>query len=158
MVRHGARLEIDARARAARSDRCLAHVEMHVPAIAAEAVQPENLLAQDVEVIVNAWNRNIIPWWLLLPQGVSGAIKKKGGLRPFRELGACRELPSATPYKLLALLWSALLFPRTPQSPQPLIPARGKGELQKEHQMGILYIGFLGFSAICFISTYHVSA
>jgi hypothetical protein len=26
-----------------------------------------DLLNQDVEVIVNAWNRNIIPWWLLLP-------------------------------------------------------------------------------------------
>jgi len=35
-----------------------------------------DLIDQDVDVIVNAWNRNIIPWWLLLPQGVSGAIKK----------------------------------------------------------------------------------
>jgi O-acetyl-ADP-ribose deacetylase (regulator of RNase III) len=26
-----------------------------------------DLIDQDVEVIVNAWNRNIIPWWLLLP-------------------------------------------------------------------------------------------
>ena len=25
-----------------------------------------DLLDQDVDVIVNAWNRNIIPWWLLL--------------------------------------------------------------------------------------------
>ena len=32
-----------------------------------------DLLGQDVEVIVNPWNRNIIPWLLLLPQGVSGA-------------------------------------------------------------------------------------
>ena len=39
-----------------------------------------DLLDQDVEVIVNAWNRNIIPWWLLLPQGVSGAIKRRAGL------------------------------------------------------------------------------
>lgn len=46
-----------------------------------------DLLAQtDVEVIVNAWNRNFIPWWLLLPQGVSGAIKQRGGYGPFREL------------------------------------------------------------------------
>ena len=37
-----------------------------------------DLLDQDVDVIVNAWTRNIIPWWLLLPQGVSGAIKKRG--------------------------------------------------------------------------------
>ncbi len=45
-----------------------------------------DLLDQEVDVIVNAWNRNIIPWWLLLPQGVSGAIKKRGGTMPFREL------------------------------------------------------------------------
>jgi O-acetyl-ADP-ribose deacetylase (regulator of RNase III) len=52
-----------------------------------------DLLDQDVEVIVNAWNRNIIPWWLLLPQGVSGAIKKRGGLAPFRELGRMKAIP-----------------------------------------------------------------
>ena len=46
-----------------------------------------DLLDQPVEVIVNAWNRNWIPWWLLLPQGVSGAIKRKAGLTPFRQLG-----------------------------------------------------------------------
>lgn len=51
-----------------------------------------NLLDQPVEVIVNAWNRNIIPWWLLLPQGVSGAIKKQGGYQPFRELARCGPL------------------------------------------------------------------
>jgi len=45
-----------------------------------------DLLKQDVEAIVNAWNRNVIPWWLLLPQGVSGAIKRHGGTSPFREL------------------------------------------------------------------------
>ncbi len=27
-----------------------------------------------------------IPWWLLLPQGVSGAIKRRAGYEPFREL------------------------------------------------------------------------
>jgi O-acetyl-ADP-ribose deacetylase (regulator of RNase III) len=52
-----------------------------------------DLLDQDVEVIVNAWNRNVIPWWLLLPQGVSGAIKKKGGLAPFKELGRHGPIP-----------------------------------------------------------------
>jgi hypothetical protein len=30
-----------------------------------------DLLDQPVGIIVNAWNRNIIPWLLLLPQGVS---------------------------------------------------------------------------------------
>ncbi len=42
---------------------------------------------------MNAWNRNIIPWWLLLPQGVSGAIKKRGGYAPFRELGKLGPIP-----------------------------------------------------------------
>lgn len=45
-----------------------------------------DLLDQDVDVIVNAWNRNLFPWWLLWPQGVSGAIKRRGGTGPFAEL------------------------------------------------------------------------
>lgn len=52
-----------------------------------------DLLDQEVEVIVNAWNRNIIPWWLLLPQGVSGAIKRRAGLQPFREVGRFGPIP-----------------------------------------------------------------
>lgn len=52
-----------------------------------------DLLAQDVEAIVNPWNRNIIPWWLLLPHGVSGAIKKKAGLAPFWEIGWKGPIP-----------------------------------------------------------------
>jgi O-acetyl-ADP-ribose deacetylase len=53
-----------------------------------------DLLQQDVEVIVNAWNRNFIPWWLLLPQGVSGAIKRRGGVEPFRQLRRHGLLPA----------------------------------------------------------------
>ena len=52
-----------------------------------------DILEQDVEVIVNAWNRNIIPWWLLFPQGVSGAIKKKAGYQPFKEIGRLGAIP-----------------------------------------------------------------
>ena len=52
-----------------------------------------DLLDQPVDVIVNAWNRNIIPWWLLLPQGVSGAIKRRGGIKPFRELAGMGPIP-----------------------------------------------------------------
>jgi O-acetyl-ADP-ribose deacetylase (regulator of RNase III) len=52
-----------------------------------------DLLDQDVDVIVNAWNRNIIPWWLLLPQGVSGAIKRRGGTGPFKELAKRGPIP-----------------------------------------------------------------
>lgn len=52
-----------------------------------------DLLDQPVEVIVNAWNRNIIPCWLLLPQGVSGAIKRRAGTLPFREVGRHGAIP-----------------------------------------------------------------
>lgn len=52
-----------------------------------------DLLDQPVEAIVNAWNRNVIPWWLLLPQGVSGAIKRRAGLGPFRELARLGLIP-----------------------------------------------------------------
>lgn len=47
-----------------------------------------DLLDQPVEVIVNAWNRNLLPWWLLRPHEVSGAIKRRAGTAPFRELRA----------------------------------------------------------------------
>ena len=52
-----------------------------------------DLLDQDVEVIVNAWNRNLFPWWLLIPQGVSGAIKRRAGKKPFRELSRMGMIP-----------------------------------------------------------------
>ncbi len=47
----------------------------------------------DVDAIVNAWNRNIVPWWLLWPQGVSAAIKRQGGHAPFRELARHGAIP-----------------------------------------------------------------
>lgn len=61
-------------------------------AINVEVIEGD-LLDQDVEVIVNAWNRNIIPWWLLLPQGVSGAIKRRGGTAPFKEVRRHGSIP-----------------------------------------------------------------
>ena len=47
-----------------------------------------DLLEQPVDVIVNARNRNVIPWWLLLPQGVSGAIKRRAWHHPFQGIAA----------------------------------------------------------------------
>jgi O-acetyl-ADP-ribose deacetylase (regulator of RNase III) len=52
-----------------------------------------DLLDQEVDVIVNAWNRNVLPWWLLLPRGVSGAIMRRGGRAPFRELARAGVIP-----------------------------------------------------------------
>jgi O-acetyl-ADP-ribose deacetylase (regulator of RNase III) len=45
-----------------------------------------NIIEADAEVIVNAWNQNILPWFLLIPVGVAGSIKKAAGLKPFNEL------------------------------------------------------------------------
>ena len=52
-----------------------------------------DLLEQRVDAIVNSWNRNIIPRWLLVPQGVSGAIKKRAGKEPFRQLSKHGPIP-----------------------------------------------------------------
>ncbi len=52
-----------------------------------------DILDQPVEAIVNPWNRNVIPWWLLIPQGVSGAIKRRGGIAPFQALARCGPIP-----------------------------------------------------------------
>ncbi len=52
-----------------------------------------DLLDQRVDALVNAWNRNVLPWWLLLPQGVSGAIKRQAGTQPFRELARLGPIP-----------------------------------------------------------------
>ncbi|MFN2506247.1 MAG: macro domain-containing protein [Acidimicrobiales bacterium] len=47
----------------------------------------------DVEAIVNAWNRNVVPWWLLYPSGVSKAIRRRAGVGPFRELARLGRIP-----------------------------------------------------------------
>lgn len=52
-----------------------------------------DIVAQTTDAIVNAWNRNIIPWWLLVPQGVAGAIRRAAGTKPFRELARTGPLP-----------------------------------------------------------------
>jgi O-acetyl-ADP-ribose deacetylase (regulator of RNase III) len=52
-----------------------------------------DLVDQDVDAIVNAWNRNLIPWWLLVPQGVSRAIKRRAGVGPFREVARHGSIP-----------------------------------------------------------------
>lgn len=84
-----------------------------------------DLLSQDVDVIVNAWNRNIIPWWLLIPQGVSGAIKRRGGYAPFRELGRKGAIPlgeavitgaGRLPYKAIIHVAGINMFWRSTQT------------------------------------------
>ena len=52
-----------------------------------------NIVEADTEVIVNAWNRNIVPWFLLLPHGVSAEIKRRAGAKPFNELLKVGPMP-----------------------------------------------------------------
>lgn len=40
------------------------------------------------DVLVNPWNRNFVPRWLLNPGGVSGELKKRTGPEPWRELAS----------------------------------------------------------------------
>ena len=81
-----------------------------------------DLLHQPIDVIVNAWNRNIIPWWLLIPQGVSAAIKRRAGLAPFRELrkfgpiplgGAVETGPGKLPFKAILHVAGISMFWRS---------------------------------------------
>lgn len=46
-----------------------------------------------LRLLLTVGNCNIIPWWLLLPQGVSGAIKKKAGTLPFKEVAKYGAIP-----------------------------------------------------------------
>ena len=52
-----------------------------------------NVATRQVEAVVNAWNRNVIPVWLLLPQGVSKAIRKAGGAATIREVSRRGPIP-----------------------------------------------------------------
>lgn len=45
-----------------------------------------DLFSQEVDCFVNAWNMNYIPWFFLIPHGVSGQLKKIAGYKPFNEL------------------------------------------------------------------------
>jgi O-acetyl-ADP-ribose deacetylase (regulator of RNase III) len=137
-----------------------------------------DLLDQKVDVIVNAWNRNIIPWWLLLPQGISGAIKRRGGVAPFRELGRAGPMPLGTavltgagrlPYRGIIhvaginMLWrasegsvrgsvaSAMEIVEQQQFPSvgfPIIGA-GSGGLGEERALAVMMEAFRGVRSGC---------
>jgi len=52
-----------------------------------------DIVAERTDAIVNAWNRNVIPWWFLIPQGVSRAIRRTAGTEPFKALARTGPLP-----------------------------------------------------------------
>jgi O-acetyl-ADP-ribose deacetylase (regulator of RNase III) len=59
-----------------------------------EAVREGDIVAQPVDGIVNAWKRKL-PWWILVPSGVAGAIRSAAGTAPFRELAKHGPMPVA---------------------------------------------------------------
>ena len=66
---------------------------MHHSADPTLTLRHGNIADAEADAIVNAWNRNFIPSWLLLPQGVSKALRERGGAEPFRQLRKHGILP-----------------------------------------------------------------
>lgn len=52
-----------------------------------------DILDSKAEVVVNAWNRNLFPWWLLVPRGVARRLRATAGIEPFRELRKFGMIP-----------------------------------------------------------------
>lgn len=59
---------------------------MYEPKIRVTVVHGSLLDQKDVDAFVNPWNRNFVPRLLLVPHGVSGALKKVTGSRPWKDL------------------------------------------------------------------------
>jgi O-acetyl-ADP-ribose deacetylase (regulator of RNase III) len=53
----------------------------------------DDLANRAVDALVNAWNRNFIPHWLLIPQGVARSLRRRAGSAPFQELARHGLLP-----------------------------------------------------------------
>ncbi|GGB21843.1 hypothetical protein GCM10011492_09670 [Flexivirga endophytica] len=47
----------------------------------------------NVDALVNPWNRNYMPRWLLFPGGVSRALKRRTGPGPWKQLARAGVLP-----------------------------------------------------------------
>ncbi len=63
------------------------------PSLRSITVVDGDLLGQDTDALVNPWNRNFVPRWLLMPSGVSGQLKRRTGPEPWKELAAHGLLP-----------------------------------------------------------------
>ncbi len=54
---------------------------LRIQGMATLEVVEGDLLDQRIEVIVNALNRNLLPWWLLLPQRFQGRSRSATAMR-----------------------------------------------------------------------------
>ena len=85
-VQHGAYLQWLA-------DR-LAQPRTNAPAPAGDVVHVTgDVSARTTDAVVNAWNRNALPVWLLVPQGVSRAIRRAGGAPAIRAVSRRAPIP-----------------------------------------------------------------
>jgi O-acetyl-ADP-ribose deacetylase (regulator of RNase III) len=107
-----------------------------------------DLLKQPTEAIVNPWNRNLIPWWLLRPHGVSGQIKREAGFQPFRELADMGVLPISSavytsagklPFKLIIHVATISLLGRSSLS---IVQASTRQAMQLAEQLNLKSIAF----------------
>jgi ADP-ribosylglycohydrolase/O-acetyl-ADP-ribose deacetylase (regulator of RNase III) len=72
----------------------LAHPEEGKKERAGMVVEVQGDVAlRPVDAIVNAWNRNLIPAWLLIPQGVSRSIRRAGGHLSIKQISRRGPLP-----------------------------------------------------------------
>lgn len=53
-----------------------------LPAVALEVVHGDLIEQHDADVLVNTWDRNLLPRWALPASGVFGALKRRTGLEP----------------------------------------------------------------------------
>lgn len=108
-----------------------------------------DLFDQPVECIVNSWNRNIVPPWLMVPHGVSGAMKKRAGKQTFKELRSKGPLQlgeavatapgNLTQYRCIIHVASIDLFAKSSES---AIQDSVKNAMKLAQQMGIKSIAF----------------
>jgi O-acetyl-ADP-ribose deacetylase (regulator of RNase III) len=84
-----------------------------------------DLLQQDVDALVNPWNRNFVPRLLLRPGGVSGQLKRATGPHPWHELarkgwsplgGACITVGGMLQRDLIHVAGLNLRWKATPES------------------------------------------
>ena len=107
-----------------------------------------DLLRQETETIVNPWNRNLIPWWLLRPHGVSGRIKREAGFQPFRELAGMGALPISSavytsagnlPFKTIIHVATISLLGRSSLS---IVQASTRQAMQLAEQLNLKSVAF----------------
>ncbi|RNI24784.1 Appr-1-p processing protein [Flexivirga caeni] len=73
--------------------RCAPPPERVPGAVKLSKISGDLAQVDDVDALVNPWNRNYMPRWLLFPGGVSRALKRRTGPGPWKQLAGAGVLP-----------------------------------------------------------------